>query len=45
MGGWVGGWRDEWMDGRAGLRIAHSNQKIKIVVLNLNCATFEQRAL
>ena len=34
--GWIGGWMDEWMDGwvggwmdgRAGLRIAYSNQKI-----------------
>jgi hypothetical protein len=27
MGGWVDGWVDGWMEGKAGLRIAYSNQK------------------
>jgi hypothetical protein len=27
LGGWVGGWMDGWMEGKAGLRIAYSNQK------------------
>jgi hypothetical protein len=27
VGGWVGGWMDGWMEGKAGLRIAYSNQK------------------
>ena len=26
--GWVGEWMDGWMDGKAGLRIAYSNQKL-----------------
>ena len=25
--GWVEGWMDGWMEGKAGLRIAYSNQK------------------
>jgi hypothetical protein len=33
-GGWMGGWKNEWMDGwmegKAGLRIAYSNQKRNI---------------
>ena len=33
MDGWMGGWMGGWMDGRkvgkAGLRIAYSNQKTK----------------
>ena len=29
MDGWVGGWMDGWMEGKAGLRIAYSNQKHK----------------
>ena len=27
VGGWVDGWMNGWVDGRAGLRIAYSNQK------------------
>ena len=27
MGGWMDGWMDGWMEGKAGLRIAYSNQK------------------
>jgi hypothetical protein len=27
LGGWMGGWMDGWMAGKAGLRIAYSNQK------------------
>jgi hypothetical protein len=26
--GWVGGWVGGWMEGRAGIRIAYSNQKL-----------------
>ena len=29
MGGWMDGWMDGWMEGKAGLRIAYSNQKPK----------------
>jgi hypothetical protein len=29
MGGWMGGWMDGWMEGKAGLRIAYSNQQIQ----------------
>jgi hypothetical protein len=29
MGGWVDGWVDGWMEGKAGLRIAYSNQKLE----------------
>ena len=29
MGGWVVKWMDGWKDGRAGLRIAHSNQNLE----------------
>ena len=25
--GWMGGWKDGWMEAKAGLRIAYSNQK------------------
>ena len=28
MDGWVGGWVDRWMEGKAGLKIAYSNQKV-----------------
>jgi hypothetical protein len=31
MGGWMGGWMDGWMEGKAGLRIAYSNQKNLII--------------
>jgi hypothetical protein len=27
MDGWMGGWVGGWMAGKAGLRIAYSNQK------------------
>ena len=27
VGGWMDGWMGGWMDGKAGLRIAYSNQK------------------
>jgi hypothetical protein len=27
LAGWVGGWVDGWMEGKAGLRIAYSNQQ------------------
>jgi hypothetical protein len=27
MDGWMDGWVDGWMEGKAGLRIAYSNQK------------------
>ena len=35
--GWVDGWMGGWMDGKAGLRIAYSNQKYKIMVITKNC--------
>ena len=28
MDGWMDGWMGGWVDGRAGLRIAYSNQKV-----------------
>jgi hypothetical protein len=28
VGGWMDGWVDGWMAGKAGLRIAYSNQKL-----------------
>jgi hypothetical protein len=28
LAGWVGGWVGGWMEGKAGLRIAYSNQKL-----------------
>jgi hypothetical protein len=28
LDGWVDGWVDGWMAGKAGLRIAYSNQKV-----------------
>jgi hypothetical protein len=28
LGGWMGGWVGGWMAGKAGLRIAYSNQQI-----------------
>jgi hypothetical protein len=27
LAGWMGGWVDGWVAGKAGLRIAYSNQK------------------
>jgi hypothetical protein len=30
----LGGWMDGWMEGKAGLRIAYSNQKL--VYMNIN---------
>jgi hypothetical protein len=29
VGGWVDGWMGGWVEGKAGLRIAYSNQKLK----------------
>jgi hypothetical protein len=29
LDGWVDVWMDGWMEGKAGLRIAYSNQKVK----------------
>ena len=34
MDGWMDGWVGGWMDGKAGLRIAYSNQK---------CTNFDQK--
>ena len=31
MGGWMDGWMGGWMDGKAGLRIAYSNQKLNLI--------------
>ena len=28
MDGWMDGWKGGWKDGKAGLRIAYSNQKV-----------------
>ena len=28
--GWMDGWVGGWMDGKAGLRIAYSNQKVDL---------------
>jgi hypothetical protein len=36
MDGWVGGWVGGWVAGKAGLRIAYSNQKL-YNFNNLNC--------
>ena len=30
MEGWKDGWMDGWMDAKAGLRIAYSNQKLRV---------------
>ena len=32
VGGWMDGWVDGWMGANAGLRIAYSNQKVKILI-------------
>ena len=40
MDGWMGGWMGGWVDGRAGLRIAYSNQKVKSWNVGLNFALF-----
>ena len=38
MDGWkLDGWMGGWMDGKAGLRIAYSNQKYKILIISKNC--------
>ena len=37
MGGRMDGWMDGWMEAKAGLRIAYSNQKYKILVITKNC--------
>jgi hypothetical protein len=29
MDGWMDGWVDGWVEGKAGLRIAYSNQKLQ----------------
>ena len=31
------GWMDGWVEGKAGLRIAYSNQKYKILFIPKNC--------
>ena len=31
MGGWMEGWMDGWKEGKAGLRIAYSNQKCQLL--------------
>jgi hypothetical protein len=35
LDGWMGGWMDGWMAGKAGLRIAYSNQKISMILINM----------
>ena len=37
---WVGGWMDRRVDGKAGLRIAYSNQKSKFSQNNQKSANF-----
>jgi hypothetical protein len=34
VGGWVGEWVDGWVEGKAGLRIAYSNQKTKLNLIS-----------
>jgi hypothetical protein len=34
LGGWVDGWMDGWVAGKAGLRIAYSNQKSSFMKQN-----------
>ena len=35
--GWMDGyWVDGWMDGKAGLRIAYSNQKLELYSVKIN---------
>ena len=36
MDGWVGGYMDRWVGGRAGLRIAYSNLKYGEVLTSFN---------
>ena len=33
----MGGWMDGWMEAKAGLRIAYSNQKHIMLVISKNC--------
>ena len=35
MGGWVDGWMGGWVEGKAGLRIAYSNQKMNLQVRDI----------
>ena len=42
MGGWVDGWMGGWMDGKAGLRIAYSNQKYVLTIPGRLCASLKQ---
>jgi hypothetical protein len=37
LDGWVDGWVDGWMEGKAGLRIAYSNQKLIFYKFKTNC--------
>ena len=46
MDGRKEGWMDGWMDGKAGLRIAYSNQKFKFLItlkLNFNEGQFYKK--
>ena len=48
MDGWLDGWMAGWVDGKAGLRIAYSNQKLAFGSMNfcsICCCYFEHRAL
>jgi hypothetical protein len=40
MGGWMDGWVGGWMEGKAGLRIAYSNQKLLIKLHQLQPEAF-----
>jgi hypothetical protein len=35
LDGWMDGWMGGWMAGKAGLRIAYSNQKLQNLVLKI----------
>ena len=48
MGGWMDGWMGGWVDGKAGLRIAYSNQKFMFLItlkLNFNGGQFYKKIL
>ena len=36
LGEWKGGWMDGWVAGKAGLRIAYSNQKVNKKIKKVN---------
>ena len=40
MDGWMDGWMGGWMEGKAGLRIAYSNQKSYFYPAGFSFSTF-----